>query len=93
MEREPQALPVSPQFAKMRITAPSGKTGEGNFGWADLSPQVAEGTIVTQCVADDTLPGGPRIAERTYTAPFARASREDDYRTAWAFFEQRKGDS
>ena len=36
---------------------------------------------------DDTLPGGPREVQRHYTAPFARASREDDYRVAWAFFE------
>jgi hypothetical protein len=25
--------------------------------------------------------------ERIYTAPFARADREEDYRIAWAFFE------
>jgi hypothetical protein len=25
--------------------------------------------------------------ERRYVAPFARANREEDYRTAWAFFE------
>ena len=37
---------------------------------------------------DDTLPGGPREVQRTYTAPFARASREDDYRVAWEFFEE-----
>jgi hypothetical protein len=36
---------------------------------------------------DDTQPGGPREVERTYTAPFARANREVDYRLAWAFFE------
>lgn len=35
-----------------------------------------------------TLPGGPRTVERTYTAPFARASREEDYRIAWAFFAE-----
>lgn len=34
-----------------------------------------------------TLPGGPRQATRTFKAPFSRASREDDYRVAWAFFE------
>ena len=33
-----------------------------------------------------TLPGGPRHVTRSFKAPFARASREDDYRTAWAFF-------
>jgi len=51
------------------------------------TPKVPDGTVITQWVTDDTLPGGPRTVERTYTAPFARASREDDYRIAWAFFE------
>jgi hypothetical protein len=51
------------------------------------TPKVPNGTVITQWVTDDTLPGGPRTVERTYTAPFARASREDDYRVAWAFFE------
>ena len=31
--------------------------------------------------------GGPRQVTRTFKAPFARASREDDYRIAWRFFE------
>lgn len=51
------------------------------------TPKVPDGTVITQWVMDDTLPGGPREVERTYTAPFARANREDDYRIAWAFFE------
>lgn len=51
------------------------------------TPKVPDGTVITQWVLDDTLPGGPREVQRTYTAPFARASREDDYRVAWAFFE------
>lgn len=51
------------------------------------TPKVPDGTVITQWVTDDTLPGGPRTVERTYTAPFARANREEDYRTAWAFFE------
>ena len=52
------------------------------------SPKVPDGTVITQWVMDDTLPGGPREVERTYVAPFARANREDDYRIAWAFFEK-----
>jgi len=52
------------------------------------TPKVPNGTVITQWVTDDTLPGGPRTVERTYTAPFTRASREDDYRVAWAFFEE-----
>lgn len=72
------------------IQAPDGKAREGNFGWEDLYKEgnwlVPDGTVVTQWVTDDTLPGGPRTVERTYVAPFARANREDDYRIAWAFF-------
>lgn len=51
-------------------------------------PQVPDGTVITQWVMDDTLPGGPREVERTYVAPFVRANREDDYRMAWAFFSE-----
>ena len=51
------------------------------------TPKVPDGTVITQWVTDDTLPGGTRTIERTYTAPFARANREEDYRVAWAFFE------
>jgi hypothetical protein len=43
--------------------------------------------VVQQWVQDDTLPTGPYLKERRWVAPFARASREDDYRLAWAFFE------
>jgi hypothetical protein len=53
------------------------------------TPKVPDGTVITQWVTDDTLPGGPRIVERTYTAPFALANREEDYRIAWAFFENK----
>lgn len=51
------------------------------------TPKVPDGTVITQWVMDDTLPGGPREVERKYVAPFVRANREDDYRMAWAFFE------
>ncbi len=50
-------------------------------------PKVPDGTVITQWVSDDTLPGGPRTVERRYVAPFARANREKDYRIAWSFFE------
>jgi hypothetical protein len=76
---------------KTRITTPDGKVRVGNCGWEDLykdgTPLVPDGTVVTMEVLDDTLPGGPRQVTRTFKAPFARASREDDYRVAWAFFE------
>jgi hypothetical protein len=80
---------------RTRIRTPDGKVREGNFGWEDLhrdgQPLVPDGTVVTQWVTDDTLPGGPRTVERTYVAPFARADREADYRIAWAFFEAQQG--
>jgi hypothetical protein len=51
-------------------------------------PKLPNGTVITQWVLDDTLPNGPRTVERTYTAPFARANREEDYGIAWTFFEK-----
>jgi len=77
---------------KTKITTPEGKVRPGNHGWEDLYQDekclVPAGTVVTMEVTDDTLPGGPRQVTRTFKAPFERASREDDYRTAWAFFEK-----
>ena len=81
-----------PKTPKTRITTPDGKLREGNFGWEDLYKDdkwlVPDGTVVTMQVTDDTLPGGPRQVIRTFKAPFARASREDDYRIAWEFFKE-----
>lgn len=67
------------------VTLPDGKTLRGNHGWEDVRDLPA-GTVIEQTVMDDTLPNGPHRKVRTYTAPFALANREDDYRTAWAFF-------
>lgn len=43
-------------------------------------------------ITDDTQPGGP--VERTieYVAPFDRCDREQDYETAWKFFEEKYGE-
>lgn len=91
----------STKTSKTRIQSPDGKAREGNFGWEDLweyastpdggAPKVPDGTVITQWVTDDTLPGGPRTVERRYVAPFARANREEDYRIAWKFFEELNG--
>jgi hypothetical protein len=45
-----------------------------------------DGTVVQHWVPDDTLPTGTYSNERRWVAPFARASREEDYRLAWVFF-------
>jgi len=70
---------------KCRITTPDGKARDGQFGWEDCQG-LPDGSLVQQWVEDDTLPTGKYLKERRWTAPFARASREDDYRIAWAFF-------
>ncbi len=83
---------------KCRIETPDGKVREGTFGWEDLYKDgqslVPDGTVVTQWVEDDTLPTGKYKKQRQYTAPFALANREADYRVAWAFFAaQEKSDA
>ncbi len=82
---------------KCRIETPDGKIREGTFGWEDLYKDgqslVPDGTVVTQWVEDDTLPTGKYLKERQWTAPFALANREEDYKIAWAFFAaQEKSD-
>ena len=48
---------------------------------------------VDTTVTDGIQLGGPPQVTRTFTAPFARANREEDYRTAWAFFEVQSANS
>jgi hypothetical protein len=71
---------------KARLTLPDDTVRDGQFGWEDVQG-LPDGAVVQLWVQDDTLPTGPYLKERRWVAPFARASREDDYRTAWAFFE------
>lgn len=49
------------------------------------------GRVFTRNIIDDTMPGGP--VERTieYVAPFDCCNREQDYETAWKFFEEKYG--
>jgi hypothetical protein len=72
------------------LTFPDGRPSAIQ-GWEELrqiqeSGQLPGGTVATTTVTDDTLPGGPRSVERRYEAPFALASREEDYRIAWEHF-------
>lgn len=50
-----------------------------------------QGQKIYRIITDDTMPGGP--VERTieYVAPFDRCDREQDYETAWHFFEEKYG--
>ena len=58
------------------------------LGWNDIK-DLKEG-IVTYTFMDDTMPGGPRERTIEFHAPFDRCDREEDYRQAWAFFEEAK---
>jgi hypothetical protein len=80
---------------EITLTLPDGlgKIPRPIQGWEELrqlqeSGHLPEGSVATTTVTDDTLPGGPRTVERRYEAPFALASREDDYRLAWEHFER-----
>lgn len=55
--------------------------------WEEIK-DAKSGTFI-RSITDDTMPGGP--VERTikYVAPFDRCDREQDYETAWRFFEER----
>ena len=82
---------------EITLTLPDGlgKIPRPIQGWEELrqlqeSGHLPPGSTATTTVTDDTLPGGPRKVERHYTAPFALANREVDYKIAWKFFEERK---
>lgn len=82
-----------PPAGKTTIVWPDGRTKVGPWGWKELQAMCARGELpdgsrLERQVMDDTLPGGPTARTRTWVAPFALANREEDYRTAWAFFER-----
>jgi len=58
------------------------------LGWNDIK-DLKEG-IVTYTFMDDTMPGGPRERTIEFHPPFDKCDREEDYRQAWAFFEEAK---
>ena len=77
----------------LTLVFPDGTRRKDTLGWSDIKTlmdagRMPDGTRIERQVIDDTLPGGPTERTRTYTAPFALANREDDYRIAWEFFEQ-----
>lgn len=60
--------------------------------WDGIMKNAPEGYIFTRTISDDTMPGGPIERTIEYVAPFDRCDREQDYETAWNFFEKRYGD-
>jgi hypothetical protein len=75
-------------------TTPDHRAKTGKLGWDDIrvmqeAGALPAGSVVSTTALDDTQPGGARTVPRRYVAPFALASREEDYRIAWKFFETR----
>ena len=73
---------------------------EKSLGWSDIQPvlqpdgswkpKVPDGTVIERRVMDDTQPGGPKERVIRYEAPFTLADREQDYKTAWNHFTEKK---
>ena len=57
--------------------------------WDGVMKNAPAGYVFARTIMDDTMPGGP--VERTieYVAPFDGCDREQDYETAWKFFEDK----
>ena len=68
-----------------------GGVGYDRSEWENGIKGAPAGQKFYRTITDDTMPGGP--VERTieYVAPFDRCDREQDYETAWKFFEEKYG--
>ena len=64
---------------------------QGDNSWDGIMKNAPAGYVFEKTIMDDTMTGGP--VERTiqYVAPFDRCDREQDYETAWRFFEEKYG--
>ena len=70
-----------------QICYPDSQVASKIIGWEDVR-SLPTGTKIHHASIDDTIPGGPRQKLVTYIAPFDRCDREQDYRSAWSFFEK-----
>lgn len=77
-----------PEFENAGAVQP---TECGTAQWDGIMKNAPAGYVFARTITDDTQPGGP--VERTieYVAPFDRCDREQDYETAWKFFEEKYG--
>ena len=75
-----------PKDKRYGLRTPQGTQTGVALGWEDVR-NLQEG-VVTFTFMDDTLPGGPFERTIEYHAPFDRCDREEDYKEAWAYFEE-----
>ena len=57
--------------------------------WENNIKGAPAGKVFTREIEDDTMPGGPVKRTIEYVAPFDKCDREQDYETAWRFFEEK----
>ena len=77
-----------PEFENPGAVQPAVR-GTGN--WDGTVKNAPEGYVFTRTITDDTQPGGPVQRTIEYVAPFDKCDREQDYETAWRFFEEKYG--
>ena len=75
-----------PEFENPNVVTPIRRS---DAPWDGIMKHAPAGYVFARTITDDTMPGGP--VERTieYHAPFDRCDREQDYETAWKFFEEK----
>lgn len=61
----------------------------GDAPWDGIMKHAPAGYVFARTIMDDTMPGGPVQRTIEYAAPFDRCDREQDYETAWKFFEEK----
>lgn len=59
--------------------------------WENNIKGAPAGKVFTREIEDDTMLGGPVKRTIEYVAPFDKCDREQDYETAWRFFEEKYG--
>ena len=75
-----------PEFEKERAVAP---VERGEEPWNGIMKDAPAGYVFERTISDDTMPDGPIERTIRYYAPFDRCDREQDYETAWKFFEEK----
>lgn len=77
-----------PEFENVNVVTPIRR---GDAPWDGIMKHAPAGYVFARTITDDTMPGGPIERTIEYHAPFDRCDREQDYETAWKFFEEKYG--
>jgi hypothetical protein len=73
-----------PEWEKPNAVAPICR---GEAPWNGVMKDAPAGYVFARTITDDTQPGGPVQRTIEYVAPFDKCDREQDYETAWQFFQ------